>query len=362
MASRTSSARALLLFCFLCGSAFAQPAAPPAVPEPGLLVLRNGQVLEGDISQLGDQYLVALPGRGELRLPSARVDFYCRSLDEAYQTQRGRLAGQDPEAHLELAQWCLHHRLLEQAGEQLEAAQGKRVNQWRLQSLERRLQYLRSAPATSATPAQVAPPAARPDASTSPAVLASPSAEISSEAMERFTSQVQPLLLNRCGNSRCHGITSTSQFRLLRPNWGDTVTYRITQRNLHSTLKVVDFDLPASSRLLTAPREPHGESQVPVFDQHTMDQHDLLAAWIELVTRPESPAAPSTIGRPDGILLQPTSMDWTPAIGTSSFTGETTPRADASAASRAARQESEAAPQDPFDPEVFNRRYHRQGN
>src|SRR5688572_987920 len=52
-------------------------------PHAGLLVLRNGQVLEGEITQAGDYYIVTLGGTSEIRIKASEVEAVCGSLDEA---------------------------------------------------------------------------------------------------------------------------------------------------------------------------------------------------------------------------------------------------------------------------------------
>ncbi|MFM2093627.1 MAG: hypothetical protein RIS70_751, partial [Planctomycetota bacterium] len=49
------------------------------------LILRNGQVLEGSILQLGDRYQVTLASGGEVRVPTRQVEFCAESLEQAFE-------------------------------------------------------------------------------------------------------------------------------------------------------------------------------------------------------------------------------------------------------------------------------------
>jgi hypothetical protein len=80
------------------------------VPRAGVLLLRNGQAIEGKIARAGDLYYVALPG-GEIRIQVADVELCCRSLEEGYWRKRAAAELGNVHDHLRLAQWCLRHGL-----------------------------------------------------------------------------------------------------------------------------------------------------------------------------------------------------------------------------------------------------------
>jgi len=97
---------------------------PRLLPRAGVLVLRNGSVLEGKILRVGDRYVVGLSERDEVVVPADRVEMECDSLTEAYQRKQ-KLLGADATVpdHLRLADWCLQNDLLAASAEQLMAAQ-----------------------------------------------------------------------------------------------------------------------------------------------------------------------------------------------------------------------------------------------
>ncbi len=101
----------LLTLLFLLSRAVAGDDPLAVAPQPGLVLLRNGQVMSGKITQAGNFYYVTLPG-GEIRLPAEQVELACRNLTEGYERKR---AGIDPEKladHLDLAIWCLRQKPL----------------------------------------------------------------------------------------------------------------------------------------------------------------------------------------------------------------------------------------------------------
>ena len=78
--------------------------------------------------------------------------------------------------------------------------------------------------------------------------------------VEQFTNTVQPLLINRCGAGNCHGPSAESSFQLAYPNWSRTLPRRFTQRNLYAALQVRELATPGASPLLAMSTLPHGGS------------------------------------------------------------------------------------------------------
>jgi hypothetical protein len=332
-------------------------------PEAGVLVLRNGQVIAGEVTRAGDYYVVTLGPSGEIRLPAADVEAFCGSLDEAYEFKQRHLSGPGAQPHLNLADWCLRHNLYARCAEQLVAARQVEPDNARLLQLQRRLEL-----------AVLEPPAA---AEKIPSTTATVSAEQLEKALqalpkgsvEKFSAIVQPILLNRCGANQCHGPNAKSEFRLLRPPTGQIASRRFTQRNLYATLRYLDESSPAASPLLTMPQRRHGSALTAVFDKHTQSQLSELTAWVKLTIAAPPPASLPTIGRNTATLSQPAaSVAPLPAgeihAGQSPDTkGELSNSAKIKAMRPAvASQSSQGAPfvpRDRFDPEIFNRQYHK---
>src|SRR4029079_10211926 len=87
-------------------------------PETGVLVLRNGYVIEGEVTRAGDYYLVTKGEGSELRLKTGDVELFCGSLLEAYDFKAQHLSGPSAGQHVELAKWCLRHGLHAKCAEQ----------------------------------------------------------------------------------------------------------------------------------------------------------------------------------------------------------------------------------------------------
>jgi hypothetical protein len=329
-------------------------------PEAGLLVLRNGQVLEGEVTQAGDYYVVTLGGTSEIRIKTAEVEAVCGSLDEAYEFKAGHLSGNGAKPHLELAEWCLRHHLHARCAQQLVAAMRLEPNNPSLKLLERRLEFAAQQPK-----AIVATPTAASSAVVSSEQVEKAIRELPAGSIEKFSAIVQPILLNRCGANQCHGPNSKAEFRLLRPAPGQVASRRFTERNLYAALQQLDPSQPDDSRLLILPQRRHGSALSAVFDNQSQKQLSELSAWVKL-TLAAPHTSPATI--PDGTatLSQPTSPATTPTrapqaeqpVGSQPLSGV---RAMKPAIGAEERKSSPTAdrfvPRDRFDPEIFNRRY-----
>jgi hypothetical protein len=188
--------------------------------------------------------------------------------------------------------------------------------------------------------------------------------------VENFTQTIQPLLINHCAAAGCHGPQSPSEFQLLRIPHGRPPSRRLTQRNLQAVLAWVDRKDPATSPLLTRPIRPHGRAEKAVFSEAEAAQYRWMADWVcQLAERP-APKVPETVASNEeppvrAMLAElqeldsrlpaaPDASDPQPAAD-SNF-GRQEPSIPVSSVKRGAPLPV-FVPVDPFDPEIFNRRY-----
>jgi len=324
-----------------------QPTLQPA-PQPGVLLLRNGQVMAGQIALAGDVYCVALP-HGEIRVKAIDVEFCCRDLEDGYWRKRAQLRAGNVDDHLRLAGWCLKHELLGHAGRELAHAMAADPAHPTIELLERRLSSANSRPRPASTTARTA----EETANTAPSreeldrmILAMPAGTV-----ETFIQTVQPLLLNNCTSIGCHGPTSKTQLRLTRSSISTAPSRRLTQRNLHATLQCIDPKQPMASRLLTTPIGPHGTSKTAVFANRQSVQYERLAEWVRRVAAIRQPA--------DDIAVVPAGKEVPP--GDENVSGIVFYQEDAADLQEPSIKRGAPlpgyVPVDPFDPEPFNRQF-----
>jgi hypothetical protein len=335
-------------------------------PEAGVLVLKNGRVLEGAITRAGDYYFVSQGEGSEIKLNANEVELCCASLLEAYEFKTNHLSTFSSKSRLDLARWCLRQGLIEQCTEQLTAAKKIDPANPQVAELQTCVQLMQETP--QPIPANAAPGIAAAEMENALRVLPRGSAE-------KFAAVIQPILLNRCGANQCHGPNAKSEFRLLRPPPGQIVSRRFTQKNLYASLKYLDHANPENSPLVLMPQQRHGSSLAAVFDKHSSNQLVELMSWAKLtagaplVAQPPAPqtANPATIAPVNTTLSQPTSHSSAAAQSPQEGPEQS---ASATVSTRVMRPPLEDQPahkakttptqpefRDRYDPEIFNRRY-----
>ncbi len=278
------TSRILVALWLLVGSGAALAESPPTATSPGVLLLRNGNLLQGQITQSGDHYDVAQRD-GEIRVRVTDVEAACRDLNHCYQVKLSHLTAGQINDHLALAEWCLRYGLVDEARLAIRDAAALDSTHPKVAVLERRLQFA------------VQKPKAEPPVETSSSdqpssdELDRTSRGLPPRAVETFTTTIQPLLLNHCSTAGCHGPQSATSFHLLRLPSGRTASRRSTQRNLYAALALIDRDKPDNSPLLTAIAGAHGSSKVPIFSKHQSSHYRQLVDWVFLVASQKTPAA-----------------------------------------------------------------------
>lgn len=348
-------------------------------PREGLLLLKNGQVLQGKITPAGDHYLLTT-GETEIRLKVADVEFCCRDLEEGYRRKSLAIVPGQAEPHLELADWCLRHGLLGYAAKEIGQALVDDPRHPKIPLLERRLKLARDQPAegkASEEPIDLGPSNDDLDRLTR---------GLPAGAVEIFADKIQPLLIHNCATGGCHGPRGESKFSLSRVPLGKTPSRRLTQRNLYSAWHVIDHKDPLDSPLLTAPVKQHGTTKAPIFTSREMTQYRQLVAWVQIATRDVRTPQAASVDKPHTSLLQtmpsidvpratsstipktvnPQRPDFPPLDSTnlnaSSKSPTPTEAADANVKPRRTGLPVAYTPVDPFDPEIFNRRFFPEGS
>lgn len=337
----------LLAAAVFHAKAVAESPLPAAAPEKGMVVLRNGEVIEGKITRAEGLFVVDLPD-GQIRLKEADVDLICSSLEDGYLRKRSLIEVGNVHQHLELAQWCLRHELLGPVSVELADATVADPKNPMIGVLRHRLKM-----------AMEPPPAAT---SKGPAVSGPSNDELDQMirgmprgAVESFTQSVQPVLLNHCTNSGCHGSQCADGLRLYRIPKGNSSSRRVTQRNLYSVMQFIDQRNPSASKLLEAASAPHGTVQYAVFAEHQASQYQHLSDWVHLMAQRAGAETPATIA--PAAVSEPPPPSPLPQREAKRAQPLPAPKEQPSTRQNARSASKSERPADPFDPEVFNRRY-----
>jgi hypothetical protein len=259
----------------------AEPAPTVAQPDRGVLVLRNGQNIQGRISRQDGVYVIDL-GDGQIRVKAAEVELVCSSLEDGYRQKRAAISPGYAHGHLALAQWCLRHGLLGQAAVELADATAAEPDNPLIGVLQQRLKMALEPPTA---PKGFDRLAAGPSNEELDRMIRS----LPRGTVEMFTQSVQPVLMNHCAAAECHGSPAGGGLRLFRVPIGKVASRRITQRNLYSVLPYMDRQNPVGSRLLTVPNGPHGTAKYAIFNAHEAGQYKRVFDWAYQLSQQPSP-------------------------------------------------------------------------
>ena len=336
--------RCFLISAVVCALATSARAIEPtnSAPQQGFLVLANGSVLKGVVALDGDHYRVLLE-KGKLQVRADQVDFFCKSMEEAYIRRKARRipTNATADAHLEMARWCVQHQLFASAATELQNAQAIDPKQPQLPFVERQItqaqqlaEQREAAPASHITDIQVQPAAATVEKE--PAAFG----EIPPWARTEFIKRVQPMMVHSCATAGCHVLSSSQQMSIERSALDGVGNPEVINRNLISVITQVNFTEPETSRLLAMGAATHGAADGEQSKPLTPHQLEILRAWVTQLALREPPADQEQDSEPSVAQV---------VIGMNST---------AQRAALAAEQPPVAS-QDPFDPAAFNSEHSR---
>lgn len=289
----------LAVMSFAVWSVRAADEAPPVSseatkPSSGerVLLLQTGKIVKGAVRQTTAGYVVNVPG-GQLVLPFDQVRFNAEDLEDAYRLQRSSLPERPVSAHIELARWCHTHGMPDQACKELRDVlriePESTIARTMLQRINDQLLATKELPAVAARNHGQYSMLGDPKLG----VPADTLGGLPREAALDFVSKVQPLLVNRCATSGCHGIGSGNSFELQRTKLGKSPPKAHSERNLAAVLEQIDREQPLSSPLLAKLR---GEAKSNgVRQSHgglSREQTQTLRNWIEAISEKPEPVAP----------------------------------------------------------------------
>lgn len=353
-----------VLLMALSGRAFDSPAdelllRAPETERSQLLVLLSGRVVEGQLTPRQGGYDVALPA-GRMFVPAEQIRFSADNLRDAYQQLRDSIVELTPNAHLDLARWCLTNRLPTYARREILDAlhldpyrdEARRM----LEAVVREEQRAARSVTESTSSYDI-------NDLQSPELLPERRSlgGLPRETARTFTRRIQPLIANKCGNARCHG-ADRHAFKVVLPRGGSTAY--IAEQNLAAILNQLNFADPDQSALLTEVTGLHGGSRDLLFPGRVGGQQlDSLREWVRDVA---AELAPAVTARTRNDVAQPmatevrasaTASQTDPAIppGADGVTS-INPRTDRKFLTQAAA----AVRHDEFSPDIFNQRYHGQ--
>ncbi|WP_442481587.1 hypothetical protein [Aeoliella sp. SH292] len=270
------------------------PLAPVAMAQTTeVVVLRNGNILEGQVDRIGDAYRIAT-GTSEMRLTSRDVERVVPTILDAYACKRIEVREDSAADHITLAMWCIRHELWPQAQMELEEVRKIYPRHPDIAYLERRIEVASSA-AVRATDMAALAQAEVPTVDTNAkaaelAQLEQLAATLPEGALQDFSRHIQPILVNGCAAGGCHSTEDARSFQLNRDLIRGVANRESTLKNLQAVWAIIDQEKPEHSPLLMQPAVPHGGLPKPVFIGARQKAQDRMKEWVLLATGRTQPA------------------------------------------------------------------------
>lgn len=325
--------------------------------RPRLLVLNNGRVVVGKISPRAGGYDVR-KSSGQLFVSSETVRFEASDMNDAYRKMRGTFSELTAKVHLEIAQWCIANQQMAAARQELLDALHLEPSNQKARNMLKRLEALAAPKPVKEKSKTVAQRRIDKFMRSDYESLGG----LTEQQAATFTARVQPILERNCGNSSCHGSRAKNEFVLKRSRGRSSRLF--SERNLAVVLKQVLFEDPTASPLLKAIDKPHAGDGRPILTGPAgRVQRGIIVDWVASVTTKdnEKPALPkaNALGKPAQAARSVRDRVVVPASGTNPPLSPTGVTRELTKTEHTLLRQVQAENQDdPFDPEVFNRRYH----
>ncbi len=235
-----------------------------------VLILKNGNIMEGDIEKVGAQYCLR-NGKSEVWIAADKITQLCADWNEAYYFVQRFIKADSAADHVRLARWCQLHKLVEKS--LLEArialnldpknSDAKQI----ITVLEREL----FEPTKGETPKR-STPVQQETAKEPPAV------DVTTDTLIGFQSRVQPILFNACVT--CHATGHGGKLHLERAS--ATRQQAAAHYNMAAIMPFLDFDRPARSPLLLKAITAHGDAPHAPIKNREAIPFQAIQQWIEL--------------------------------------------------------------------------------
>jgi hypothetical protein len=342
--------------------------------EKTFLLLNNGRVLHGTVRQTGDRVLLELDDTAQIGVRAKDIRFSAPELLQLYEFKLSQISNGNAGDHLEIAQWCLEQGLLIAAEPHYQELKSRIGSSSRFQVFEKQyksklIEKLRRASESPSSPSHqpsMQDQASPPSKSDAPAKSEdSIVVKISPSCAKEYFDRILPILRNRCGQTACHGMNTTTGF-FVPPEGNHTPA--LGERSLKSALSWIRVEATSESPLLQMATAPHSLQGYPAISR--TDEKDIqlvarLEAWIASTAHPAPAAGQSHVDKARFSQTVDSSRVVTASGKSRTGVQELQPNMQVGEAElsrleeailRLETVEKASSKSDPYDPEKFNQR------
>ena len=329
--------------------------------------------MEGTATNEGKNYAIKTDF-GTIHVPITNVEYVGQDKFDIYRYKKSFVDGANCNDLMKFAEWCLGLGLEKEGIEEYERALKVAPNSALSDVIRDRLKTIAERKETeddSGNPPLMG--SAAPERGRNESELNRWIAGVPKPVVDHYVKKVQPVLLSGCAAADCHGTNSSNKFQMAKPRQTLGAT---TYGNLQAVLPWINLDYPTDSPLLKAMVTYHGGTK-PLHSVESR-QYINVIQWIQLAAK-ELPIEyhqqyHQRLREPEGN-REPEKMKLATDSGTPLLPKNTTllppgfhdliatgQEMNASVATVKVPSDKEKVeeklPEDPFDPEVFNARYH----
>lgn len=370
------------------------------------VLLRNGNVLFGAAAKIGGTICITRQDGAQINLHADQVEVIGGSIQELYHHRLKHRFEGDLKRIQSDVRWCLENGLVREAAADVLRARSLDPSDPHTVQLLRQIaarikhdagsqdsagQESDVEPIRQVSHESIAPmPSPREDAAEMRPASESQASLLPDNSIYAFTAKIQPILMNRCVSCHANVDSNDREFQIhssLRSKWAPK---DVAMQNLEAVMQFVDFDDPQSSRIRVRASDGHGgrrysfgtpgSSMMVALDQWLWQLAETadLTPWESALGAESSedslrPSAAPELSRLD----QTESEPWQAGVTASSSETVSVGIPDLPAPIESGSSESEPAwptqqknssgelrmrrmpkVENPFDPEIFNRRFH----
>ena len=277
------------------------PAATAASEHHRVVLLKNDHCLTGIVRQLGDHVVVEFADNARVSKPVGDIQCIADDLEGIYQHKLTHYSHLGSGENIRLARWCLAVGLDEHAVQHFLAVNKEASNNALVKQLgvELREQLLRDeAFRTYLGLPPLASPSEQPQVQNVASSTGANLTPIVPAVVAAFTEHVQPIVLNRCSQSGCHGFSATNRLKIIEPI--GNARARISEQNCRSALQFVAVDDSNMSVLLRYALTAHGLQKSPSITSLEPQHSEALQSWTTFARNPVMAAVESQSGPTTG--------------------------------------------------------------
>lgn len=330
-------------FCFAL-TMMSKPAFSAENTGNACVLLKNDNVLFGTAFQVGEYVVIRRGDQSELRMPRTSVACWAGSPRDLYRYRIDHRETEGFDTHIKEADWCLQNDLVDLAEIELQFAKEIMPVSQAVARLEERIRRINSPISASVPLVENVMPVAHEEESIAPNAF-------DPQTIGNFARNVQVTLINRCGN--CHAADTDRAWTIASPPGKARASAEMTSENLLATLPFIDSAQPLNSLLLTKALTAHGGAAAPLGPRHAKAVYSLRRWLLQAGQSLRTQAA-----------SQPSSA--TEFVSEESAESYLTAKQPESQEELPDEQVGNATVphrmpevEDPFDPDLFNRQFHR---